>query len=143
MQAQEAPLKVSMEKMSPMGLSSRTDVTYAPGQKVSSLLNEAWGEHQWRPELLGYGVQKKTDKRYPPTSLRWSSRPWNDPTMQELFGSLSLVEGERYYLVVSELDVTTKHPIDGEYTQYVHDAVYWLSDLYLVDGLLRQLKEHA
>ena len=134
---------VSMEKMDPMGLSSRTDRRYSPGQKVSSVLNEVWGERQWRPELLGYGVQKKTDKRYPPTSLRWSSRPWSDPTMQELFCSLSLQEGERYYLVVSELDVKTKHPTDGEYTQYVRDAVYWLSDLYLVDGLLRQLKEHV
>ena len=66
--------------------------------------------------------------------------------MEELFAGVQKKENERYFLVISKLDVKTKHIGEG-YQQVarenVEKAVGWLSGLYLVDGMLRQLKLHA
>ena len=67
--------------------------------------------------------------------------------MEELFAGVTLKENERFFLVISKLDLRTKHTGEGfveqEKRERVEQAVHWLSGLYLVKGLLRDLKAQA
>ena len=119
-------------------------IIYHAGQKVSVILDAQWGTGEWKPDQLGYGVMRD-DRRVAPAKLQWAvqiNKPWNDPTMQELFASVPLKEHECYYLVISKLDLKTQLR-EADDREEVEESVYWLRDLYLVDGLLRQLKRHV
>ncbi len=137
-------LLVKTETVGLKGAITHKSGWYHAGQKVSAILDAQWGPGQWGPDQLGYGVMRY-DRRLPPAKLQWAvqiNKPWNDPTMQELFTSVPLKEGECYYLVISKLDVKTQW-IDADDKAEVEHCVYWLRDLYLVNGLLRQLKRHT
>ena len=137
-------LLVKTEKVGRKGDIRHTSGWYHAGQKVSAILDEQWGPGQWGPDQLGYGVMRY-DRRLPPAKLQWAvqiNKPWNDPTMQELFASVPLKEHECYYLVISKLDLKIQLR-EADDREEVEESVYWLRDLYLVDGLLRQLKRHV
>ena len=68
-------------------------------------------------------------------------------TMEALFAGVVLKENERYFLVISKLDVKTNHIGEGEQQvarEGVQNAVWWLRSLYRdVNGMLRELKAQA
>ena len=128
------------------------------GQSVEDFVNE-WTE-DWQPfwnvSELGYGViiaqDGVADDEWPehaPSGLKWAvNKPYRvGMTMQELFAGVHKKENERYFLVMSLLDVKTKHIGEGcpETARYnVEKAVGWLDGLYRdVNGMLRQLKTHV
>ena len=108
----------------------------------------------WKMSELAYGVIKAQDgladdewPEHAPSGLKWvGSGMRAGMTMGELFEMVEKKENERYFLVISKLDVKTKHSGEGEHQvarENVEKAVHWLSGLYLVKGMLRQLKLSA
>jgi len=128
-------------------------VAYRKEQTVVEIVDElcqTW-QSMWLPSELAYGViieqDGVPDDEWPvhaPSGLKWVGRSWRaDITMEELFAGVEKKENERYFLVISKLDVKTKHIGEGEQQvarENVERAVYWLRDLYVVQGMLRQLK---
>ncbi len=122
---------VNTEKIGRTGVITSTGCRYSMRDKVSSILNRMWGDgsrpNGWKTYRLAYGVQKLTGK---PTRLkRVDLSPPYDPTMEELFNNISLKEGDRYYLVISILDVNNRY--DKNYKKDVKGVVYWLQELYM------------
>ena len=124
------------------------------GATVESVVDELCQSEDWLSSELAYGVIKiqddLADDEWPehgPRELRWVGKAWHAGiTMEELFAGVELKENERYFLVISKLDVKTKHIGEGEQQvarENVEKAVGWLSGLYLVKGLLRELKAQA
>ncbi len=66
-------------------------------------------------------------------------------TVEELFDGVKLRPDERFFLVISKLDLKTVHSGEEVEEQVAREnvarTVHWLSGLYLdVNGMLRQLK---
>ena len=129
-------------------------VPYRKDQRVVELVDDLCQTPLWLPSELAYGViiaqDGVADDEWPehaPSGLKWVGRSWRpDITMKELFSGVQKKENERYLLVISKLDLTKKHIGEGEQKvarENVEKAVGWLSGLYLVKGLLRQLKSQA
>ena len=128
------------------------------GQTVDDFVNvwsQTW-QPMWSVSNIGYGVIRAQDglawgewPQHAPSGLQWVvNKPYRvGMTMQELFAGVQKKENERYFLVMSKLDVRTKHIGEGypETARYnVEKAVGWLNGLYIdVNGMLRQLKSHA
>ena len=129
-------------------------VEYTEGQRVVEVVDDLCQTWQpwWLPSELAYGVIMAQDgvaddewPEHAPRGLQWVvKKPWRaDMTMGELFDGVEKKDNERYFLVISKLDLRTKHTGAGEQQvarENVEKAVHWLSDLYVVDGMLRQLK---
>ena len=126
-------------------------VAYRNEQRVVEIVDNLC-QTMWLPSELAYGViiaqDQVPDDEFPqhaPTGLKWVGRSLReDITMEELFAGVEKKENERYFLVISKLDVKTKHIGEQEYQkdmrENVEKAVHWLKDLYLVNNMLRQLK---
>ena len=128
-------------------------VEYTEGQRVAEVLDElsdTW--HGWDRGQVGYGVIRAQDgvadgawPEHAPRGLKWLvKKPYRDGmTVGELFAGVEKREDERFFLVISKLDLRRKHTGGGEQEfvrENVEKAVHWLSELYVVDGMLRQLK---
>ena len=126
---------------------------YTEGQRVAEVLDELSDTlHGWDVGQVGYGVIRAQDgvaddawPAHAPRGLQWAvKKPWRaDMTMGELFDGVEKKEDERYFLVISKLDLRRKHTGGGEQQvarENVEKAVHWLSELYVVGGMLRQLK---
>jgi hypothetical protein len=66
-------------------------------------------------------------------------------TLAQLFAGVDKKDDERFFLVISKLDVKTKHvgtPEEDDNRQCVETTVHWLHGLYFdkLTGMLRQLK---
>jgi len=110
----------------------------------------------WSPSELAYGVIKAQDgleddewPEHAPRELRWvvnEEKPWGaGMTVEELFDGVNLRQNERFFLVISKLDLWTVHRGEGFQEKVAREnvskAVYWLRGLYLdMNGKLRQLK---
>jgi hypothetical protein len=154
------PIYVNLERVSELGAITHTGRSFAMHDTVASVLDACWGPHAWTPAQLACGVQR-SDRRVPPGQLQWATNiisPWDGAiTMQALFARAGIQPQEpiRHYLVVSRLDVKTKHGVpvppnaEAAYrakfaTEDVEHATYWLAGLYLdQQGRLRQLKKCA
>ena len=87
------------------------------GQTVASVVDELCQSADWRPSELAYGViiadDGVSDSEWPvnaPRELRWVGKAWRaGMTMEALFAGMELKEHERFFLVISKLDVKTKH----------------------------------
>ena len=126
---------------------------YTEGQRVVEVVDDlcqTW-EPWWLPSELAYGVIRAQDgvaddewPEHAPSGLKWAvNKPYRDGmTMGELFAGVEKREDERFFLVISKLDLRRKHTGGvGEHAREdVEKAVHWLSELYVVDGMLRQLK---
>ena len=101
--------RMNMERLSRDGIRSTTGYDNVPvTYKVSELLQKLWGD-EWHTHRLAYGAQEDDQK---PTQLKWVSNTINaqyDPTIQELFADITLTEPEKYYLLISKLDVNIIH----------------------------------
>ena len=63
-----------------------------------------------------------------------------------MFAGVEKRADERYFLVISKLDLRRKHAGEGAQEvarKNVERAVGWLSGLYVVNAMLRQLKRAA
>ena len=128
------------------------------GQTVEDFVNrwaQTW-QPMWSVSEIGYGVIRAQDglasgdwPEHAPSGLKWVGKAWHaGMTMEELFAGVALKENERFFLVISKLDVKTKHigpmPVEEDTRLGVQNAVYWLSGLYRdVNGMLRDLKAQA
>ncbi len=129
---------------------------------------DAQGNRTWLAEEVAYGVIKVEDEvgedalpRCAPRALRWlRARPecvyepgrnrWPRTarellytlTVGQLFEGVEKREDERFFVVLSKLDLRTVWPVGSEQRADVTAAVQWLQDLYLdpVTKLLRDLK---
>ena len=135
-------------------------VVYRQGQRVAEIVDDlcqTW-QPMWLPSELAYGVIRAQDgvaddewPEHAPRGLQWAvsatAKPWRaGMTMGELFDGVEKKEDERYFLVISKLDLRRKHTGGGEQQaarENVERAVHWLRDLYVVDGMLRQLRRLA
>ena len=134
-------------------------VAYRNEQRVVEIVDnlcQTW-QPMWLPSELAYGVIKAQDgvsddewPEHAPRELQWAvteEKPWRRAmTVEELFDGVNLRQNERFFLVITKLDLTTKHsgpmPTDKDAREKVENAVYWLHGLYLdVKGQLRQLCE--
>ena len=128
------------------------------GQTVASVVDELCQTWQpwWLPSELAYGVIKIQDgladdewPEHAPSGLKWMGKSWYAGiTMEALFAGVELKEHERYFLVISKLDVKTQHvgpmPVEEDTRLGVQNAVWWLRSLYRdVNGMLRDLKAQA
>ena len=126
---------------------------YTEGQRVAEVLDELSDTlHGWDVGQVGYGVIRAQDgvaddawPAHGPRGLKWLvKKPYRDGmTMGELFAGVEKREDERFFLVISKLDLRRKHTGGGEQQvarENVEKAVHWLSELYVVAGMLRQLK---
>ncbi len=129
-------------------------VEYTEGQRVGEILDElsdTW--HGWEPGQVGYGVIRAEDgvadggwPAHAPRGLEWlvnRKGGWRrGMTVGELFAGVEKRADERWFLVISKLDVGRKHVGGGasQVARNVERAVGWLSGLYVVEGMLRQLK---
>jgi hypothetical protein len=84
-----------------------------------------------------------------PRELRWEvseEKPWRgEMTVEELFAGVKLRPDERFFLVISKIDLRKVHsgetPESVVARENVSKTVYWLRGLYRdVNGMLRQLK---
>jgi hypothetical protein len=133
-------------------------VEYEKGQRVEEIVNDwrqTW-QPMWLPSELAYGVIKAQDNvkddewpDHTSRELRWAvtkEKPWRrEMTVEELFDGVNLRPNERFFLVISKLDLKTVHSGEGVEEQVAREnvakAVGWLWGLYLdVTGMLRQLK---
>jgi hypothetical protein len=134
-------LYVMIEVVDASGRRFRNTLTYVNGSSVASMVETVTTCNYLE---IAYGVKRIEPGMawtIPPRRLMWvNNRPWTENmTMQELFRDVHKADNERYYIVVSRLDVKTKYtnPTD---VQRVQNAVYWLKDLYCnVNGMLRSL----
>ena len=126
------------------------------GATVESVVDELCQSELWSPSELAYGViiadDGVSDSEWPvnaPRELRWVGQAWRaGMTMEALFAGVELKEHERYFLVISKLDVKTQHvgpmPVEEDTRLGVQNAVWWLRSLYRdVNGMLRELKAQA
>ena len=126
---------------------------YTEGQRVAEVLDELSDTlHGWDVGQVGYGVIRAQDgvadgawPEHAPRGLKWLvKKPYRDGmTVGELFAGVEKREDERFFLVISKLDLRRKHTGGGEQQvarENVEKAVHWLSELYVVGGMLRQLK---
>jgi len=138
-------LYVMVELVDATGGRFRDTATYVEGSSVASIL-QAYTASTYVD--IAYGVkiiEPGVAWTIRPSRLKWvMNRPWHEHmTMQELFHNVPKADNERYYIVVSKLDVKTKYT-DQTVVRRVHNAVYWLNDLYRdMQGRLRSLKELA
>jgi hypothetical protein len=136
-------LYVMIEVVDAWGGRFRNTLTYINRATVASIVESLT---QCNYLEIAYGVKIKEPGvawTIPPSRLMWvNKRPWTENmTMQELFHDVPKADNERYYIVVSRLDVKTKHT-NPTYVQRVHNAVYWLNDLYRdMNGMLRSLRQ--
>ncbi len=133
-------------------------VEYEKGQRVVEIVDDlcqTW-QPMWLPSELAYGVIKAQDDvqddewpDHAPRELRWVvsvEKPWRrEMTVEELFEGVNKRQNERFFLVITKLDLKTVRSGEGVEEQVaranVERAVHWLSRLYLdVNGMLRQLK---
>jgi hypothetical protein len=137
-------------------LEHNAKVEYRKGQRVEEIVNVLCQSELWSPSELAYGVIKAQDDvkedewpEHAPRELRWVvsvEKPWRaDMTVAELFDGVNLRPNERFFLVISKLDLITVHSGEGVEEQVAREnvakAVGWLRGLYLdVNGMLRQLK---
>ena len=91
------------------------------------------------------GVADGAWPAHAPRGLAWlvngrnGKRLWrNGMTVGALFAGVEKRADERWFLVISKLDVRRKHV--GVARENVERAVGWLGGLYVVEGMLRQLK---
>ena len=133
-------------------------VEYTEGQRVAEILDELSNTlHGWRVDQVGYGVIRAQDgvaddawPAHAPRGLEWVVKGKNgwrgEMTVGELFAGVEKRADERYFLVISKLDLRTTHAGEGEQQvarENVARAVHWLRGLYVVEGMLRQLKSRV
>ena len=104
------------------------------------MVDELCQSELWSPSELAYGVIRAQDgladdewPEHAPRGLKWVGRSWRaGMTMEALFGGVELKENERFFLVISKLDVKIKHSGAGRARERerVEQAVHWLSGLY-------------
>jgi hypothetical protein len=134
-------LYVMLEVVDAHGFRFRNTLTYINRTTVASIVESLTPCNYLE---IAYGVKIKEPGMawtIPPSRLKWvNNRPWTENmTMQELFRDVPKADNERYYIVVSRLDVKTKYT-NPTYVLRVHNAVYWLKDLYCdINGMLRSL----
>ncbi len=136
-------LYVMIEWVDRTGDRFRTTMTYVDRASVASLVETY---HACNYLEIAYGVKRiepGVTWTIPPSQLVWvKTRPVTENmTMQTLFRDVPKADNERYYIVMSRLDVKTKHtnPTDRE---RVHNAVYWLKNLYpTLQGRLDSLRD--
>jgi hypothetical protein len=133
-------------------------VEYTEGQRVAEILDElsdTW--HGWELGQVAYGVIRAEDgvaedgwPAHAPRGLEWvvngknGKKRWrNGMTVGQLFAGVEKRADERWFLVISKLDLRRKH-VGGDAAKVAREnverAVGWLSGLYVVEGMLRQLK---
>jgi len=125
-----AELSVQMDLVNQYGLIHRTGSYFAMEDRVSDVINAAWRPTLWYPSEVGYGAQR-LNWTVRPRGLRWAdseNAAWSEPTMQDMFGDVSLADGETYYLVVSQLNLRDTHTLYDR--RQIGDAVWYLGDLY-------------
>ncbi len=132
-------------------------VAYTEGQSVAEILDElsdTW--HGWEIGQVAYGVIRAEDgvadgalPAHAPRGLQWlvnRKNGWRKGmTVAELFAGVEKRADERYFLVISKLDLRRKHVGEGVQEvarKNVERAVGWLHDLYMdrVTHMLRDLK---
>ncbi len=96
------------------------------------------------------GVADDAWPAHAPRGLAWLAngrngrRLWrHGMTVGAMFAGVEKRADERWFLVISKLDVRKKHVGGGEAKvarENVERAVAWLGGLYVVEGMLRQLK---
>jgi len=120
-------LSVQMDLVNQWGLIDRRLCYFAMEDRVSDVIDDAWGPTLWHPSQVGYGAQQ-LNRNIRPRGLRWAdseNAPWSDPIMQDMFGDASLADDETYYLVVSRLNLRSTHA-----RRQIGDTVWYLGDLY-------------
>lgn len=141
-------LYVSLELVGSTGRRWHTSaLLYTGGETVHSIVKQMCHTPCNYLEFA-YGVKRiepGVEWTIRPSRLKWVvNKPWRaGMTMQELFHNVPKAENERYYLVMSRLDLKTK-PTDPIGVVALPNAVYWLKDLYVdINGKLRDLKALA
>jgi hypothetical protein len=121
-----------LESIGRTGMLTHIRYEFNMSDKVSSILTHFLGV-EWKNYRLARGVACIRPRRKP-EKLKWVtlSHPHEDPNVAELFHDISLDSRnpqEKYYLVLSKLDVNLRH--EPTYKPYIEHAIYWLQGLYM------------
>jgi hypothetical protein len=130
-------------------------LTYTLEETVDSIVG-IMCHASWTSLELAYGVKRiepGMNWTIRPSGLQWvvNKRGWHaGMTIEALFRDVPKADNERYYIVMTRLNVknqamVTAHvPTDPWASVNVPESVYWLNDLYRdLDGLLRGLQRIA